>query len=72
MAETDFAISQRRWRENCTLRNKVEDLKRQLAEAIEIAENAIEKWGDVADSYGVYFDDIALEEIKLKQLKEKG
>ena len=51
---------------------QIKDLERQLDEAIKIAENAIKNWGDTAYSYGSYSDDIDTEEIKLKQLKEKG
>ena len=50
----------------------IKSLERQLDEAIKIAENAIKNWGDTAYSYGSYSDDIDTEEIKLKQLKEKG
>ena len=51
---------------------KIKRLEHQLAEAIETAANAVEKWRDTADSYGVYYGEIELEEIKLKQLKEQG
>jgi len=38
MSETVFAESQRRWRENCTLKTKIESLERQLEEVREYME----------------------------------
>ena len=78
MSEPVFAESQRRWRENCTLKTKIESLERQLEEVreerdylatgIEVRDNMIRSLQEECVKLQLQ---IPIEPFKIK-IKEKG
>ena len=53
------------------LKDHTANLERKLEEALEIAENALDRWGDT-DTYCSCTSEREEQYIKLEQLKEKG